>query len=68
MTVQGPVKKQQPDGMSHRGHIPPHPPWTLPPYDMGPNHLEEEIVTSSAGADAMHPPFWGVVRIAYPKA
>ena len=28
MTVQGPVKKQQPDGMSHRGAGPP-PPLTL---------------------------------------
>ena len=30
MTVQGPVKKQQPDGMSHRGGAPTHPP-TPPP-------------------------------------
>ena len=29
VTVQGPVKKQQPDGMSHRGYLPPLPvhPW-----------------------------------------
>ena len=26
MTVQGPVKEQQPDGMSHRGAGPPPPP------------------------------------------
>ena len=25
VTVQGPVKEQQPDGMSHRGYLPPFP-------------------------------------------
>ena len=37
MIVQGPVKKQQPDGMSHRAvpqHPPTHPPGTPPPPNL----------------------------------
>ena len=27
-----------------------------------------EVVRSSAGAGVVYPPFWGVIRVAYPKA
>ena len=26
-----------------------------------------EVVRSSAGAGVVYPPFWGVIRVAYPK-
>ena len=46
VTVQGPVKEQQPDGMSHRGMV------------NGRNHLEETLLDQAQARASYTPLFW----------
>ena len=67
VTVQGPVKEQQPDGMSHRGSEAQRKfVYLKDPQIAGPFNLifrlrkttSKTVVRSSAGAGAIYPPFW----------
>ena len=49
----------------------PKDPISMPEYKSLPDRVESprrEVVRSSAGAGVVYPPFWGVIRVAYPKA
>ena len=55
MTVQGPVKEQQPDGMSHRGPGPPPPPLF---HDLESNVVDTECLPRDLRAKDGYKTHW----------